>query len=378
MKRLRLAIPLVLACSPSSLIYHSQDGALPSSGGVGGSTSPIKGGADGSRGEAGTGGASASASGVPWTGGVAMGGTFGGSGGLPVDGGTAAGIVVSPASGGGSGYQGPLVVDWRSSVTIAGTYASVSVGSSGDICALATDGAILCWGYNSYGQDVPPSGIFTSVSVGGGSACAVRSDGTLACWGSNSCGQATPPVGTFTSVSVSNPQDLSSTCLYACGIATDSTVACWGWDVLPLEGTFGSISTGGALCGVRKTDGTIACWGDPSPVGSMLPAGTFTSFSDEYLVPCGIRTDGTITCGSNSYTPPTGTFTAISVGFDLACAVATNGTMACWTFPCLDAGPVTSPSGRYVSVSVGAHIGCGVRTDGAIDCWGIGGPGCGY
>lgn len=365
MKRLLWAITLVLACSPSSLSDRTPDGALPSAGGVGGSAPLVTGGADGSRDEAGSGGSGA-------------GGTFGGSGGSPVLSDTDAGIVVSPSADGGSGYQGTLAVDWRTSVTIAGTYASVSVGSSDDVCALTTDGAILCWGYNSYGQDVPPSGAFTSVSVGGGSACAVRSDGTLACWGNNSCGQATPPAGTFISVSVSNPQDPNSTCSYACGIAADSTVACWGRDVLTLEGTFTSISTGGALCGVRKTDSTIACWGDASPVGNMLPAGTFTSFSDEYLVPCGIRTDGTITCGSNSYTPPTGTFTAISVGFDLACAVATSGTMACWTFPCLDAGPVTPPPGPYVSVSVGAHIGCGVRTDQAIACWGIGGPTCGY
>jgi hypothetical protein len=96
------------------------------------------------------------------------------------------------------------------------------------------------------------------------------------------------------------------------------------------------------------------------------------------FVPCGIRTDGTVTCWDNSYTPPTGTFTAISVGFDLVCAVATSGTMACWTFPCLDAGPVTPPPGPYVSVSVGARIGCGVKTDGNIACWGIGGPSCGY
>lgn len=365
MKRLLLAITLVLACSRSSLGGHSPDGALPSAGGVGGSAPLVRGGADGGRDKAGTGGSGA-------------GGTFGGSGGSPVVSATDAGIVVSPSADGGSGYQGTLAVDWRTSVTIAGTYASVSVGSFDDLCALTTDGAIVCWGYNNYGQDAPPSGTFTSVSVGGGSACAVRSDGTLACWGNNSCGQATPPAGTFISVSVSNPRDLNSTCSYACGLAADSTVACWGRDVLALAGTFTSISTGGALCGVRKTDSTIACWGNASPAWNMLPATTFTSFSDDYIVPCGIRTDGTITCGNASYTPPTGTFTAISVGFDLACAVATNGTMACWTFPCLDAGPVTPPPGPYVSVSVGAHMGCGVRTDGAIACWGIGDPSCGY
>ncbi len=65
-------------------------------------------------------------------------------------------------------------------------------------CGLKDDGAIVCWGWNGYGQATPPAGTFTQVSAGFGHSCGLKSDGAVACWGWNDQGQATPPAGFFT------------------------------------------------------------------------------------------------------------------------------------------------------------------------------------
>ena len=64
-------------------------------------------------------------------------------------------------------------------------YSAVSSGAN-HVCALATDGSIMCWGDNSEGQrdDRPTSGTFTAISSGDDHTCALRDDGAVICWGS--------------------------------------------------------------------------------------------------------------------------------------------------------------------------------------------------
>jgi alpha-tubulin suppressor-like RCC1 family protein len=80
---------------------------------------------------------------------------------------------------------------------------AVSVSSSGSTCAVATRGAVYCWGLNASGQlgngtyantsvPVPVTGLpngATSVSLGGSDACALISRGAVYCWGYNGLGQ---------------------------------------------------------------------------------------------------------------------------------------------------------------------------------------------
>jgi hypothetical protein len=239
-------------------------------------------------------------------------------------------------------------------------------------CAIRDDGTLACWGGNTYGEAIPPTGTFTGVSAGRWHTCAVRTDGTLACWGYNGWyGLASPPDGTFTTVSAGTGS--------SCAIRTDGTLACWGYDYgedgefAPPTGRFSSLSAmrfdyGDSFCATRA-DGTLACWGSLFDYGdAATPSGTFLGTGGA----CGIRTDGTLGCWGEDEvgqaTPPTGTFKAVTTGELHSCGIGTDDTLACWGDN--EYFEATPPSGTFVSVVAGKHHTCAVATDQTLACWG--------
>ena len=240
---------------------------------------------------------------------------------------------------------------------------------------MQTDGAVACWGSDSYGQATPPSGTFQQVSTGEVHTCGILTDGAVVCWGRGYSGEATPPSGTFRQISAGT-----------CGVRTNGAVACWGFihqdAPTPLSGTFQQVSTRyGNTCGVR-TDGAVACWG--TYLGERTPpSGTFQQVSIGEGHICGLRTDGTVVCWGGGYsgeaTPPSGTFQQVSAGEGHTCGLQTDGTVVCWGYDYSEeAGPPTpEPNGpasdapRFQQVSAGGYRHtCSVRTDGAVACWG--------
>ena len=62
--------------------------------------------------------------------------------------------------------------------------------------ALKSDGSIVGWGGDDYGQATPPTGNdFIAIALGAGYSLALKSDGSIVGWGNNDYGQATPPDG---------------------------------------------------------------------------------------------------------------------------------------------------------------------------------------
>jgi hypothetical protein len=134
----------------------------------------------------------------------------------------------------------------------------VSAGSE-HTCGIDSSGSVQCWGFNNFGQSMPPAGAFTQVSGGGTHTCAIdSSSGSVQCWGQNGNGQSTPPAGAFTQVSAGNS--------HTCGIDSSGAVQCWGYDgsgqSTPPAGTFTQVSAGYIhTCAVMQTLETVICWG---------------------------------------------------------------------------------------------------------------------
>lgn len=125
--------------------------------------------------------------------------------------------------------------------------ASISVGG-GFACALATGGAVWCWGRNEHGQlgdgttvdrssPVAVVGLGSgvrAVSAGASHACALTLRGTARCWGHNALGQLgdgttkerlipTEVVGLGAEV-----KSLEAGYGYTCGVTTGAQAKCWG------------------------------------------------------------------------------------------------------------------------------------------------------
>ena len=122
-------------------------------------------------------------------------------------------------------------------------------------CALLSDGTIKCWGDNYFGQfgdgttddatapDNSVSGISnaTAIAAGSGFTCAVLSDGAIKCWGANSYGTLgnstttnsfapVPVTGITNAVAIEagalvlGPNALG----HACAMLSDGSMKCWG------------------------------------------------------------------------------------------------------------------------------------------------------
>ena len=88
--------------------------------------------------------------------------------------------------------------------------------------ALKSDGSIVGWGANYYGEAAPPTGNdFTAVAAGSEHSLALKSDGSIVGWGNNDYGQATPPAGNnFTAIAAGAYHSLA--------LKSDGSIIGWG------------------------------------------------------------------------------------------------------------------------------------------------------
>lgn len=187
----------------------------------------------------------------------------------------------------------------------AGSFQSIAAARSAT-CAVASDGALSCWGRDGYGDLLlPPPGTYRYVGAGsaGGRMCAIRTDGTAVCFGALRGGGTSPPT---------NPLETVASGLFAsCGIAPDGSIACWDLDFRqanPPPGTYRALALGLVSGCAIRTDGTLACWGEDSGGETSPPSGSYKALAMGMNYGCAIRNDDRVVCwGSNEWgqaTPP--------------------------------------------------------------------------
>ncbi|MGH7516173.1 MAG: Ig-like domain-containing protein [Gemmatimonadales bacterium] len=289
-------------------------------------------------------------------------------------------------------------------------FRQVSAGSA-HTCAVTTEGAAYCWGFNNFGQLgdgtttdrirpvlVADGLVFESVTGGAQHTCGLTLAGLAYCWGNNTRGQ----LGDGTNSHSTRPTAVAPTA-----------------QSLPLN--FTSLSAGFAhTCG-RTTTERGYCWGsntagqlgDGATTGRLVPTQVLTAIGFTFLElraggthSCGIMSSGAAQCwGRNgngqlgdgttldqrravAVVPPAGqstplAFASLSLGGIHSCGLDQAGVIYCWgsngsgelgdgtTTSSTEPVPVEPPAGfTFAAVAAGSSHSCGLGPIGAAYCWG--------
>lgn len=274
---------------------------------------------------------------------------------------------------------------------------------NGHTCALLADGAVSCWGNNSFGQlgdgstanraaPVAVSGLtnVAELTVGGRHSCARLDDGRIECWGWNSHGQlgdghtnellAVPaPVAEPAAIAALGLGKLD----HSCAAMTDGSVRCWGsavsyklgngtyypdlWEPVTVPGltTAQSVALGYHHSCALLTDGRVRCWGNNHD--GQIGDGTQNMY----------RASPTLVDGLDDAEQ-------LVAGNQFNCALRSDGSAVCWGSnsngqlgaggAISDASPYPVPVGGVsdlVGLAAGAAHACGVRSGGSVSCWGL-------
>jgi len=240
--------------------------------------------------------------------------------------------------------------------------------------ALKSDGSIVGWGDDDYGQASPPSGTdFVAVAAGCYHSLALKADGSIVGWGDDYSGQASPPSGTdFVAVAAG--------CYHSLALKADGSIVGWGKDysgqASPPSGTdFVAVAAGGHHSLALKADGSIVGWGWDGFDQASPPAGTdFVAVAAGGLHSLALKADGSIVGWGWDYdgqaSPPSGTdFVAVAAGGEHSLALKADGSIVGWGWDCY--GQASPPSGTdFVAVAAGSYHSLALKADGSIVGWG--------
>ena len=177
-------------------------------------------------------------------------------------------------------------------------FPSVAAGSNHTV-AVRSDGTVVAWGQNSYGQlgdgtatnrsspvILPGLTGVVAVAAGVSHTVALKSDGTVVAWGSNTFGQ----LGDGTTTNRSSPAvvpgltgvvAVAAGLYHAVALKSDGTVVAWGYNnygqlgdgtttqrnipvVVPGLSSVVAVATGAYFTVAIKSDGTVVAWGNNS------------------------------------------------------------------------------------------------------------------
>ncbi len=260
----------------------------------------------------------------------------------------------------------------------AGRKAVSIAGGEYHRCAILDNGALTCWGYNSYGQlgygntnyydetsmvmptvNLGPGRTVKGVAVGGNHTCVILDNGSVKCWGDNGYGQlglgdddahttmgdalATVDLGAGRTAKAISAGDN-----HTCAILDNDTLKCWGL------GSSGQLGLGDSS---NRGDG-------PNEMGGNLPAvnlGTGAvpkAISSAYRQNCVILTTNAVKCwGYNSFG---------QLGNGNGIVQGTSPSSMGDNLPTVDLGP----SRTAKAISTGQRGTCAILDNDVVKCWG--------
>jgi alpha-tubulin suppressor-like RCC1 family protein len=286
---------------------------------------------------------------------------------------------------------------------------NVSSGIGEHSCALVSNGTIVCWGSNDYGQlgngntndqPDPVEAAYVGmdsvqVSAGGWHTCTLREDGTVWCWGRNDEGQlgdgtivdSTAPVQVLTAAAtpLTDVVEIGSGGLHTCARTAAGNVRCWGYNQL---GQLGNNSTTSSSYAVLVTTTVNDVPSTYSGVSSLEVGGWHN---------CVVLSGGSVTCWGDGTSGQLGnganvkqlepvsvtgltSVAALGAGEFHTCALA-SGAIRCWGYNEYEqlgdgtttlrnthvAGPVVP---NAISLSGGFGHTCARTSAGSVFCWG--------
>jgi hypothetical protein len=242
-----------------------------------------------------------------------------------------------------------------------------------------SEGGVVAWGYDLFGQTNVPGGLSNAVSIAGGGyhSLALLNDSTLAAWGLDNDGQADV-------AGLSNVVAVAGGGYHSLALLNNGTVAAWGDDVSgqvdvpPGLGNVVAVAGGGYHSLALLNNGTVAAWGDDTYGQTNVPAG----LSNVVAVACGdyhslaLLNNGTVVAwgydvhGETNVPAGLTNVAAIASGGYHGLALLNDGTVVAWGDNV--SGETNVPAGltNVAAVAGGDFHSLALKNDGTVVAWG--------
>ncbi len=284
-----------------------------------------------------------------------------------------AGVTNFVQVGGFFGASGTLRFNYQL-LSALDTFKAIAAGGEHSL-ALRTNGTVIAWGGNTYGQTNVPAGLsnVTAIAAGYYHSLALRSDGKVVAWGHNSDGQTNVAPG------LSNVVALSAGCYHNLALRNDGTVVAWGrnssgeTNVPPGLSNVVSVAAGCSHSLALKDNGIIVGWGDndhgqldvPSGLASVAALAGGNDFS------LALKANRTVVAWGDNYNGQTNVpvglsnVVAISGGGFHSLALRTDGTIAGWGQNTYGQTNVPPGLSNMIAIAAGASHSLALQGDGS-------------